>query len=329
MVKKKPEQLANDKKGRPEGGRQETAILIAAKNGITEMVEKILEAFPVAIHDTNLDKKNMVLLAAENRQLHVYKLLLKITNMKDIVLRRVDKDGNSALHLAAMLGTNSPWRTPGAALQMQWEIKWYQFIKDSMPLHMCSCYNKYQMMPNDVFTDTHKVLVKEGREWLTNTAQSCSVVAALIATVAFTTSTTVPGGIKQDSGIPTLENQLAFNVFALSSLVALCFSVTSVIMFLAILTSRYQENDFRWGLPRKLLTGLTSLFVSLAATLISFCAEHFFIVKDTLKYAAFPVYTITCLVLTFFAIAQFPLYLDLIWANFKKFPERIYNEVAD
>ncbi|KAK3001613.1 hypothetical protein RJ639_020652 [Escallonia herrerae] len=320
--------LATDKKGRPGMGMQETPILIAAKNGITEIVQKILEDFPVAIHDMNLDKKNMVLLAVEHRQPHVYQLLHKRTVMKDTVFRRVDKDGNSALHLAATLGKNRPWRIPGAALQMQWELKWYEFVKESMPLHFFARYNRTGQTPKDIFTDTHKDLLKDGGEWLTNTAESCSVVAALIATVAFATSSTVPGGVNQESGTPTLENQPAFNIFAISSLVALCFSVTSLVMFLAILTSRYQEKDFSKDLPTKLLTGLTSLFVSIAAMLISFCAGHFFVLKDKLKYAAFPVYAITCLPVTFFAIAQFPLYFDLMWATIKKVPQRSYNVAA-
>jgi hypothetical protein len=42
------------------------------------------------------------------------------------VFRAVDKDGNGALHLAANLGEYKPWLIPGAALQMQWEIKWYE-----------------------------------------------------------------------------------------------------------------------------------------------------------------------------------------------------------
>ncbi|KAK2991140.1 hypothetical protein RJ640_029433 [Escallonia rubra] len=314
--------LATDKKGQPGIGMHETPILIAAKNGITEIVQKILEDFPVAIHDMNLDKKNIVLLAVENRQPHVYKLLLNRTVMKDTVFRKVDKDGNSALHLAATLGKNRPWRIPGAALQMQWEDKWYKFVKESMPLHFFARYNKTGQTPHDIFTDTHKDLLKDGGEWLTHTAESCSVVAALIATVAFATSATVPGGVKQESGIPTLENQPAFNIFAISSLVALCFSVTSLVMFLAILTSRYEAKDFSKDLPNKLLTGLTSLFVSIAAMLVSFCAGHFFILKDKLKYAAFPVYAITCLPVTFFAIAQFPLYFDLMWATIKKVPQR-------
>ena len=38
------------------------AILIAAKNGITEMVEKIIEIYPVAMYDVDKDQKNIVLL---------------------------------------------------------------------------------------------------------------------------------------------------------------------------------------------------------------------------------------------------------------------------
>ena len=106
--------------------KRETPVLIAAKNGITEIVEKILEHFPFAIHDMNEHKKNIVLLAVENRQPHVYQLLLQKNILKESVFRRVDDEGNSALHLAAKLGEHKPWLIPGAALQMQWEIKWHE-----------------------------------------------------------------------------------------------------------------------------------------------------------------------------------------------------------
>ncbi|XVF32516.1 hypothetical protein REPUB_Repub17cG0089300 [Reevesia pubescens] len=319
---------AGEKKKTKDVTKRETPILIAAKSGIAEMVEQILELFPVAIHDMNSEKKNIVLLAVENRQPHVYELLLKKNIMKDSAFRAVDEHGNSALHLAAMLGNHKPWLIPGAALQMQWEIKWYEFVKNSMPVHFFVRYNKENKTPKDIFTEKHKQLVDKGGEWLTNTSESCSVVAALIATVAFATSTTVPGGVKSESGTPTFENHPAFEVFAISSLIALCFSVTAVVMFLSILTSRYQEKDFGKDLPRKLLLGLTSLFVSIASVLVSFCSGHFFILKDKLKYAAFPVYAVTCLPVTLFAMAQFPLYLDLAWALFKKVPQRSYKAIS-
>lgn len=112
--------------------KKETPVLIAAKNGVVEMVAGILERFPVAIHDMNSERKNAVLLAVEHRQPHVYKLLLDRKMMKDTVFRNTDKDGNSALHLAARLGEYRPWLIPGAALQMQWEIKWYQVLSKSL-----------------------------------------------------------------------------------------------------------------------------------------------------------------------------------------------------
>ncbi|XP_047940532.1 uncharacterized protein LOC125187915 [Salvia hispanica] len=303
--------------------KKETPILIAARSGVVEMVEGILERFPVAIHDMNVEKKNVVLLSVEHRQPHVYKYLLDRKMMKDTIFRKTDKNENSALHLAARFGEYKPWLIPGDALQMQWEIKWYEFVKNSMPLHFFPRYNKESKTPKEIFNETHEELAKQGGAWLISTSQSCSVVAALIATVAFATSATVPGGVKGDnSGTPTLQNQPAFSVFAISSLVALCFSVTSVIMFLAILTSRFQEKDFGADLPRKLLIGLTSLFISIGSMLISFCAGHFFVLKNKLKYAAFPLYAITCLPVTFFAINQFPLYFDLIWATIRKIPQR-------
>ena len=114
--------------------KMETPILIAAKNGIIEMVEKILKSFPVSINDMNEQKKNIVLLAVENRQPHVYQLLLQRNVTKESVFRSfrmVDNEGNSALHLAAKLGKHMPWLIPGAALQMQWEIKWHA-VRDTL-----------------------------------------------------------------------------------------------------------------------------------------------------------------------------------------------------
>ncbi|CBI28749.3 unnamed protein product, partial [Vitis vinifera] len=223
---------------------------------------------------------------------------------------------------------HQPWLIPGAALQMQWEIKWYKYVEDSMPMHFSMRYNKANKTARQIFTEKHEELVKNGSAWLNTTSNSCSVVAALIATVAFATSATVPGGINEGNGTPTLERKPAFNVFSISSLIALCFSVNSLVMFLAILTSRHQERDFGRNLPNKMLFGLSSLFISIGAMLVSFCAGHFFLLKDELKYAAFPIYAVTCLPVAFFAVMQLPLYLDLMWATFRKVPKRSSTAVS-
>ena len=110
--------------GKKKREKQETPILIAAKNGILEMVERILERYPMAIHDVDHQKKNIVLLGVENRQPHICGLLLRKAVLKDTAFRHVDEDGNSALHLVAKLGYSGAY--PFAAVQMQWELKWYQ-----------------------------------------------------------------------------------------------------------------------------------------------------------------------------------------------------------
>ncbi|TKY72028.1 Ankyrin-1 protein [Spatholobus suberectus] len=117
---------SNKGKGGTQKRRTESPILIAAKMGVTEMVEKILDTNPVAIHDVDSDNKNVVLLAIENRQPHVYSLLNKRSLIKESAFRQVDNQGNSALHLAATYRSHKPWRVPGAAMQMQWEYKWYK-----------------------------------------------------------------------------------------------------------------------------------------------------------------------------------------------------------
>ncbi|XP_058115637.1 uncharacterized protein LOC131258372 isoform X2 [Magnolia sinica] len=317
--------MVMDKENKQEEGKQETPILVAARMGVKEMVQTILKHIPVAIEDVNRDGKNVVLLAVENRQPHVYKFLLDKYSYKERVFHKLDNDGNSALHLAATCGQNRPWRIHGAALQLQWEIKWYKFVKGSMIRHFFTHYNEKGHTPKEVFTKTHAELVNEGSAWLTITSQHCSVVAALIATVAFATAATVPGGVMENKGVPVFEGQLAFDIFAIASLVALCFSVTSLTLFLTILTSRYQEADFGNSLPWRLIIGLTSLFFSIASMLIAFCAGHFFVLKEQLKFAAIPVYVATCIPISIFAIAQFPLYLDLLKSTFTPIPQRTYE----
>ena len=114
--------------GQKEELRRESPILIAAKYGLTEMVEKILEHFPIAQYDVNEEKKNMVLLAVEHRQPHLCEFLLSLNKkniIKDSVFYQLDCYGNSALHLAANI-VNFQWPVPGASSQMQWEIKWFE-----------------------------------------------------------------------------------------------------------------------------------------------------------------------------------------------------------
>ncbi|XP_011082647.1 uncharacterized protein LOC105165364 [Sesamum indicum] len=302
----------------------ETPILVAAKNGIIEMVEKILDLFPVAIYDMNVEKKNIVLLTVENRQPQLYTFLTRRKTMREAIFRQRDAHGNTALHLAAMLPADTirPWPVPGAVLQMQWEIKWYEFVRESMPFDFFFRYNNEGQTAEDIFSKSHESLLNEAGKWLSSISQSCSVLASLVATVAFTSSTTVPGGVRSESGIPTLEDKPAFTVFAISSVIALCFSVASLLMFLVIHTSRYQEKDFSKYLPMRLLLGSISLVVSVVSMLVSYFAGHSFLLNNKLKNAAFAAYAVIFLPVTLFAARRIPFYIGLVLLTFRKVPIR-------
>ena len=116
----------------------ETPILVASKNGIMEMVTKILELFPMAIYDTHKENwKNTVLMAVENRQSHIYDFLLNRKHLLDreIAFHAVDYRRNTALHLAGKLaGYHHRQHIPTSMLQMQWEVKWYQVCKTQAKL---------------------------------------------------------------------------------------------------------------------------------------------------------------------------------------------------
>ncbi|KAL5539260.1 hypothetical protein UlMin_044389 [Ulmus minor] len=284
--------------------QKDTALLIAAKCGIVEMVKGIIKKIPVAIYvDEDINGNNVLLLAVEKR------------HKKSVIYRKENKKGNTALHLAATYDKEHqrPWPIPGVALQMVWEVKWYE---QNMPSCKFLRTNKDNQTPWDIFSTTHKDLIKDGVEWLKSVATSCSVVAALIATIAFTSSTTVPGGTDSNTGKPMLRNNSTFNIFATASLIALWFSVTALIAFLAILTSRYHERDFGKNLPWKILMGLTSLLESIAAMLVTFCASRFLVFEEKIKYAVVPIYAVTFFPLCLFAVAQFSLYFDLVRAIF-------------
>jgi len=169
----------------------------------------------------------------------------------------------------------------------------------------------------------HMQKVKDCSEALKDLSNSGSVVATVIAGVSFATSSSVPGSTEH--GKPIFSGQPAFDAFAIASLFGLGFSITALVMFMAILISPKQVQDFRLGLPLKLIFALGSLFASVASVLVSFWAAHFFVLNENYKIILFPVCVATSLPLTIYAIMQFSFYVDLVRLISKKVPPPYTN----
>lgn len=140
------------------------------------------------------------------------------------------------------------------------------------------------------------------------TAGSCSVVATLITSVVFSAALKVPGNDTSSFAKP-LDHGAWYWLFAISDSLSLISSTASILMFLSILTSRYAEEDFLYSLPRKLMIGLTLLFISIATMMIAFTATFHIIFKPGLLFVGTSV--LACVPIILFGIQEFPLLLEV------------------
>jgi len=106
--------------------------------------------------------------------------------------------------------------------------------------------------------------MKEGEQWMKDTATFCIVVGALILTIMFAAAITVPGDNNQNTGLPMFLKKKVLMLFIISDSLSLFSLSTSVLMFLGVLTSRYVEDNLLKSLPTKMIISLSTLFFSIA-----------------------------------------------------------------
>ncbi|KAI8562670.1 hypothetical protein RHMOL_Rhmol03G0052700 [Rhododendron molle] len=172
------------------------------------------------------------------------------------------------------------------------------------------------MTPAEVFSDTHQDLVKAGEQWMKDTANSCTTVATLIATMVFVAAITVPGGNNSNNGQPLLSQRKAFAIFGISDALALFSCITYVFMFLPILTSRYAEQDFLFTLPTRLITGLLALFISMFSTLLAFGAILYLVFGDNKVWILIPIFALASIPVTLFGTLPIPLLVEMIQSTY-------------
>ncbi|KAH7839124.1 hypothetical protein Vadar_000016 [Vaccinium darrowii] len=294
-------------------------LLNAATMGISEIVEEILEVFPSAFYFTYQRGQYLLQIAIENRQENVFNLIYQMDENQDYFLSTRDKFKNNALHTAGNFASRQQLSlqasVAGAALQMQRELQWFEAVEKLLHPRNRYARNNEDKTPQDVFTETHNDLVEKGEKWMKDTASSCTIVAALIVTVVFAAAITVPGGINSN-GLPIFLNDGVFVLFGVFDALALFSSTASLLMFLSIFTARYGEQDFLYSLPRKLIIGLVTLFLSIIFMMIAFGATLKIVFGYKKEWVVIPVVVLSSVPITLFALLQFPLLLDMIRSTY-------------
>ena len=148
-------------------------------------------------------------------------------------------------------------------------------------------------------------------------ANSSTFVSALIVTIMFAAAFTIPGGADQTTGLPLFSKDPKFMLFILSDAISLFSASTSVLMFLGIMTSQYAENKFLTRLPTKLIIGLSTLFFSIAAMMISFSAAlAIWLVEHSTKLVILPLILLSSIPVTLFALMLFPLLVEIFISTY-------------
>ncbi|KAJ9566380.1 LOW QUALITY PROTEIN: hypothetical protein OSB04_002346 [Centaurea solstitialis] len=230
--------------------------------------------YPQAIEHIDEDGRDILHVAIKYRRMDVYKAVINMKNPLTRLRGKIDKFGNSILHMVGLKvrdqKAEGDIRSP--ALVLRDDLILFESVKKVCTTLATLQVNNNGVTAEQLFIENNVQLRIDAKEWMKSTAENCSIVAVLISTVAFAAAYTVPGGPNQETGYPLLKNKPFFIVFALADALSLTFSLTSVVIFLSILTSSFRLTDFRDTLHNKLLLGLTVLILSVSMMMVAFAA---------------------------------------------------------
>ncbi|PWA63697.1 ankyrin repeat-containing domain, PGG domain protein [Artemisia annua] len=293
-------------------------LFVAAKMGNTRFVIELIRQYPDLIWKLDDKHRSIFHIAIKRRHEGIYNLLYEIGAMKDLITPIKDVRGNNMLHLVGKSASRKRRHqdVSGVALQMQRQLLWFKEVEAMIPTSYRDQKNDDGRTPYELFTKEHKELVKLGERWMKETANQCMVVAALIATIVFAAAFTVPGGYGQHNGKPIFQSKATFIVFVVADAISLFSSTTSILIFLSMLTSRYAERDFLVSLPKKLMAGLATLFLSITTMTVAFSLSFFVLYHKDVIWKPSLIAAFAVIPVLLYIRLQYALFFDVIRSTY-------------
>ncbi|XP_026427821.1 ankyrin repeat-containing protein NPR4-like isoform X2 [Papaver somniferum] len=275
-------------------------LKIAAETGSIEILKRCISTYPDQLWFPR-EGRNIFQLAVENRQDNIFDYLYDHMNADEKILttRTVDSNGGNILHVAAKIAPPSRLNIYSRpVLQMQREINWYK-VENRVPPALRKMRNDQGETPPEVFTREHKDLVKNAEAYMIRTAESCLIVAALVATVAFAAAFTAPGGNFSDSdatnkGKPIFLGKKSFLLFMVLDALALFSSTYSIQVFLSAYGMTHSEARYQSVIPTKLMMGFVCLKISVVSVMIAFSIALSIILGNTYVWAPYVIGGVAC-----------------------------------
>ncbi|CAI9265536.1 unnamed protein product [Lactuca saligna] len=253
----------------------DSPLILATKSGCTYIVKEILRVYSQAVELIDKDGRNILNVAIQYRRMEIYKAVIEMKYPLMTLRDTIDNEGNSLLHMVAMKATDQlvemDFRYP--AHELKDDLLLFESVKNICTSVATSQVNNDGLNARQLFVKNMEKLRIDAKEWMKSTAWGSAGFGLTIATLSFTASYTVPGGLDQNTGHPIMGGKPFFIVFTLANGLSLTFSITSLITFLFILTSSFQLKDFKRSLHCQLLLGLTLVMLSVLMMMISFAAS--------------------------------------------------------
>ncbi|WVZ21328.1 hypothetical protein V8G54_008650 [Vigna mungo] len=301
------------------------ALFDAAETGNFGFLSEVISAHPSLIWEFDNKNHSIIHTAVSHRHANIFNLIHEIESQKDLIVTCMVNlsnpsssepvKNNTLLHLAAKLAPPRQLElVSGAALQMCLEIIWFEEVKKIMPPHLIIRKNSDDITARELFTKEHEGLRKEGEEWMKRTSEFCMLISTVIATAVFSAAVNIPGGIDDGTKKPNYLNQTSFFIFAISAGAAFISSSTAILIFLSILMSRYAEYDFYKSLPLKLISGLITLFISIACMMVAFASSFFITYSYGSRVIPDSIAILVCPPLFLYIFLQYKLWSDIIYS---------------
>ncbi|KAG2688458.1 hypothetical protein I3760_09G096100 [Carya illinoinensis] len=290
----------------------DTPLFLATKSGCVDIAEEILKRYPQAVEHIDDKGRNILHIAIKYRQLSIFYHVTKGEVTKGRLVQKFDNEGNSILHVVGMKSKDyMPEKLQSPALELQDEMQWFERVKSKTPPHFHEHRNDKKLTAEQFFYKENKELRTSATEWIKRASEGCTVNAVLIATVAFAAAYTVPGGSNSQTGTPVLVNKPLFVVFTATDVLSLSFALTSVVIFLSIVSSPFRFRDFKKSLPNKLMFGFTFLFLSVSMMMFAFGSTVLLMIQNRESWTKIILYALSFLPVGIFALSYFPLFISL------------------
>ncbi|XP_068322014.1 ankyrin repeat-containing protein NPR4-like [Pyrus communis] len=263
--------------------------------GIVPTVQEILEQRPQAGQHVNENERNILNLAIKNRQKEILDPIQSKPTLMWKLNKRIDHNGNTILHQVADRTYYSialSQKLIGPAMQLQEELRLMLRIKEMLPPHYIMHHNDNDPIAEELFNAGHDELLKSAQEWVKETAQSCSTVAVLVATVVFAAACAIHGGFNDKSGRPVFQDNPLFLLFTCMDIVAIACSLSSVAFFLSVLSFPLEYPYFVKRIPHKVMIRFLLLFLSMVTTMLAFAATILLLIRVKKKWTMSLLYPI-------------------------------------